>query len=216
MIHVSIADLVIAAEIRTVIIRNLPSNATPSLVTSIVYAGALERIDMIKVAGKGSSEARVLFLHGKDCQQFYDATANDLDYIFEDRKGVAVVDKATNVDVLSGQVRTYIQLGFTRCVRVMDIRSALEDKELKEKFREKAAYHNRMVEDVIVGNTEADVSMNFLPFSRRICAHSSKAKNKVRFVIVRFCDIRHAVQFKTEITREEEWETCNIHFSPDP
>lgn len=171
MIHVPIADLVIAAEIRTVIIRNLPSNATPSLVTSIVFGGALERIDIIQITGKGSSEARVLFLHGKDCQKFYDATANDLVYIFEDRKGVAVVDKATNVDVLSGQVRTYIQVGFTRCLRVMDIRSALKDKELKEKFREKAASHNRMVDDVVIGKTETDVSVKSSTYFQMICAH---------------------------------------------
>lgn len=211
---VPVTDLLIAAEIRTVIIRNLPYNATPSLVASIVSGGPLERVD-VKGSMEKASTARVLFLHAKDCQKFYDVTANGLDYIFEDRRGVADVDKGTDVDVVSGQARTYIQLGTTRCVRVMDIRSGLKDEELKKKFREKAASHNRMVEDVIIGTTEKDVSVEFSVVFNTICAHRS-GKIKLRFIIVRFCDIRHAVHFKTEIVREEEWEQCNIHFSPDP
>lgn len=171
--------------------------------------GALERIDV-----KGST-ACVLFLHAKDCQKFYDATANDLDYSFEDRKGVAKVSKATDVNVVSGQVRTWIQAGFTRCVRVKDIRSDLNDEELKEKLREKAAYKNRIVEDVVIGITETNVSMSFSAVFKTICAHQSE-KKELRFAIVRFCDIHHAIQFKNALTREEEWEECNIHFSPDP
>lgn len=145
------ADIVVAAEVRKIIIKNLPSNATPSFVTSIVNGGALERIDV-----KGGI-AHVLFLHAKDCQKFYDATANGLVYSFESRKGIAHVDKAADVDVLSGQARTFIELGFTRCVRATGIGSDLT----VEKLRDKAAYRNRIVEDVVIGINESGVSYKF-------------------------------------------------------
>lgn len=197
------ADIIIAAEIRKVIIKNLPSNATPSFVTSIVSGGALERIDV-----KGST-AHVLFLHAKDCQKFYDATANGLVYNFESENRIARVEKATDVDVVSGQTRTFIELGFTRCVRATGIGSDFT----VAKLREKAAYKNRNVENVILGINESGVRMNLLQFTIRSCTHQWE---QINFAIIRFCDIRHAVQFKHALDREEEWEDCNIHFSPDP
>lgn len=146
------ADIFIAAEIRKVLIKNLPLNATTSFVVSIVFGGGLERIDV------KSGKAHVLFLHAKNCQIFYDATANGLDYEFEGQKGLAQVEKALDVDVLSSQVRTFIQLGFTRCVRAKDISSDLT----AAKIRAKAAYKNRLVEEVIVGKNESGVSISLL------------------------------------------------------
>ena len=148
------ADVIEAAEIRRIIITKLPFNATPSFVTSIVSGGPLERLDV-----KGST-AHVLFLHAKDCQKFYDDTGNGLDYTFEGRKGIAHVDKATDVDVVSGQARTFIELGFTRCVRATGIGSDFT----VERLKEKAGYKNRMVDDVVVGASESGVSINFLQF----------------------------------------------------
>lgn len=77
-------------------------------------------------------------------------------YSFEGRKGIAHVDKAPDVDVVSGQVRTFIELSFTRCVRATGIGSDFTVAKLKEK----AAYKNRNVEDVVLGTNESGVSIN--------------------------------------------------------
>ena len=147
---VRVTYVTVAAEIRKVIIKNLPFNATPSFVTSIVFGGALEQI---QINGKTAS---VVFLNAKYCQNFYEKTANGLAYSFEGQKGTVLVDKALDVDVLSGQVRTYIELGFTRCVRAIGIGSDMT----VEILREKAAERNKSVEDVFVGTTETNVSMD--------------------------------------------------------
>lgn len=183
------------------IITKLPPYATPSLVTSLVSGGPLEQIHVT------GSTAHVLFLHAQDCQKFYDSTANGLLYTFEGREGAAEVDKAADVDVLGGQIRNFIELGFTRCVRAMDVGSDLTVATLTKK----AGLKGRNVESVDLGTTESGVSF-FGGCFRKV----TKVKAQIRFAVFRFCDIRHAVQFKLALEREEEWENCNIQFSPDP
>lgn len=118
---------------------------------SLVFGGPLEQIYV-----KGRT-AQVIFLHAKDCQKYYDATANGVDYTFEDQQGVAQVAKGADVDVVSGQARTFIELGFTRCIRATDIGNDYTIAKLKEK----AAYKGRSVQDVTIGTNESGVSMNW-------------------------------------------------------
>lgn len=154
---VRVTNVTVAAEIRRVTLNNLPSYATPSFVTSIVFGGALEEINV------KAKPPFVIFLHARDCQNFYDKTANGLIYSFEGRKGTVFVHKARDVDVLSGRVGSWIELGFTRCVRAMGIGSDVT----VENIREKAAERNRSVEDVFVGTNETNVCMDLLQFSTR-------------------------------------------------
>ena len=164
------------------IITRLPPNATPSLVTSLVSGGPIEQIHV-----KGST-ARVLFLHAKDCQKFYDSTANGLVYSFEDRKGVAQVDKAADVDVLSGQARTFIELGFTRCLRATGIGSDFTVAKLKEK----AGYKGRQVEDVVLGTTDSGVRVQLLEVSICLCLlkkHSSIGRYSVSATFATPCNL---------------------------
>jgi hypothetical protein len=140
----------LVAEIRRVQITNLPSNATPSLVTSLVFGGPLEQIYV-----RGSI-AQILFINAKDCQKFYDATANGLVYTVQGQKGIARVAKAADVDVLSGQVRTFTEVGFSRCVKATGIASDISLAKLKAK----AALKNRKLDDVVLDATESGVCID--------------------------------------------------------
>lgn len=152
--------------------------------------------------------AHVLFIYAKDCQKFYDATANGLVYTVRGQKGIAHVAKAADVDVLSGQVRTFMEVGFTRCVRATGIASNIDLAKLKAK----AALKNRKVDDVVLGANESGVSIDSYHSGQVQCL----SRSQTQFAVFRFCDIRHAVQFKHALEREEEWEDSNIQFCSDP
>ena len=143
---------------------------------SLVFGGPLEQIHV------KSRTAQVLFLHAKDCQKYYDATANGVDYTFEDRKGLAQVAKAADVDVVSGQVRTFIELGFTRCVRATGIGNDYTIAKLKEK----AAHKGRNVQDVSLGTNESGVSMNLPQLMIHGIAHQEHSSHLPSSVFVTF------------------------------
>ncbi len=123
-----------------------------------MFGGALEQIYL-----KGTT-AQVLFLHAKDCDTYFHATANGLVYNVDGQKGVAHVAKAADVDVVSGQARTFIELGFTRCVRATGVDSGLTLAKLKEK----ASYKNRKVESVVMGTGQSGVRVSFCTYLHQI------------------------------------------------
>ncbi|MCJ1465500.1 hypothetical protein MMC07_004118 [Pseudocyphellaria aurata] len=171
-----------AAKIRKVILG--VSSPTASLVASLVWGGIIEEIQV------KSSSADVLFADGDDCQTYFEATAGGIKYTRDGRDTVVSVEKGRDVDVISGRLDTYLQRGFTRCVRAVDV---LETFTLADLWT-KAKLKNRKVEGIQVAKNEAGL----------------------RYVVFRFCSIAHAVSFKQGIVRDEEWEHCNIHYVADP
>ena len=131
----------IAAEIRTVILRPLPHNATPKFITSIVFGGPLEQIHM-----RSDDSACVRFLHGADCQTFYKATAKGIVY-GKDKQGRDQCLKVTlgrDVDVVGGKLAEWIARGNTRCVKATYV-----DKDLQlARLRDFAAERKRVLDDV--------------------------------------------------------------------
>ena len=106
--------------------------------TSLVFGGPLEQIQL-----KGTS-AYVLFLHASDCEKYFEATANGIEFMHKGKEWVAWVQKAKDVDVIGGQLGLFIKHGFTRCVKANGV-----DKNLSaEKLGEKAAFRNREVEGI--------------------------------------------------------------------
>ena len=39
---------------------------------------------------------------------------------------------------------------------------------------------------------------------------------QARSVVFRFCKVEDAVRFKAALSRDEDWEQCNIHYAGDP
>lgn len=107
-----------AAQIRKVILKNLPSNATPSFVASVVYFGPLEEIFMRK-----DNSATVKFLNPADCAKYYEDTSNGVVYKkdIQGREMVVFVELAKDVDVIGGLLQGWIDTGASRCVRVVDV-----------------------------------------------------------------------------------------------
>ena len=184
-----------AACVRTVIIASLPSDATETFVTSLVFGGPLEKIDVQPSlsAASESSTAYIRFLDLSHCQKFYDATSNGLVYGHDSagEERIAWVTLSSDVDVVGGLLSQWIIAGFTRCVRAVPVDDSITTDQLRKIAERKA----RKVEAVEDGQTITGMS---------------------RFVIWRFCNISHAVEFKAALSRDEEWEACNITFADDP
>lgn len=64
------------------------------------------------------STAVILFVSGAATQAYYDKYPNGLVFKMGGKKYVAVVEMGENVDVLSGVMRSYLECGATRIVRV--------------------------------------------------------------------------------------------------
>lgn len=68
------------------------------------------------------------------------------------------MEKGKDVDVVGGQLCAFLEQGFTRCVRAVDVL----DKFTPAELRMKAAFKNRKVEGIEIGQTEAGVSLTAL------------------------------------------------------
>lgn len=168
-----------------------------------MWGGIVEEIQI------KTSSADVLFAYADDCQRYCDASANGIKYKKDGRDLVAFVDKGKDVDIVSGQLSSYLEQGFTRCVRAVDVL----DKFAPGDLRMKAEFKNRKVEGIDIGKTEAGVSLTALAvIVWKYLLHDTQ----LRYVVFRFCSIAHAVGFKLALARDEEWDHCNIHHIADP
>ncbi|MDI1488841.1 MAG: hypothetical protein OHK93_008117 [Ramalina farinacea] len=144
-----------AAEVRTVIIKPLPTNVTLAFIANLVYGGPLEKI-RIHVGGKGAS---VTFLNPADCKKFFDSTGNGLAYNISPPTGPVRrfrhldVELSDTVEPVVGKLYEYVQKGLTRCVKAVPV-----DDEITMPFLEKmAADKNRSVVKVQEGRGIANV-----------------------------------------------------------
>ena len=136
---------------RKAIIVNLPLDVNPSLVTSIVFGGPLEKIEIIQ------QTAHVLFLYAQDCQNYLNSTVNGVIFGHGGCRYLASVIASPEMNTTSGQVVAYMNKDITRCIRAIGVDECMTI----ERMREKAAYKNRDVDDIIVETTATGVSSSY-------------------------------------------------------
>ena len=177
-----------AARTRKVILTSTPAfdNPSPQLIASLVFGGLLEQILTT------SNSASVTFLNADDCQNYYNSTANGIKH---GKTHVADVRLSNEVDVIGGRLQALIDKEATRCVRAV---GKLSEEQSRQHLLETMA-RGRMTRE---RNVERIVK--------------EKNVRGVDSITWRFCDIRDAESFTTELRRDENWEHCNIHYAPDP
>ncbi|KAL9129023.1 MAG: hypothetical protein Q9217_002425 [Psora testacea] len=159
----------------------------PELRDRPVFGGPLEQIYI-----RDSDTASVKFLHAEDCTSFYEKTSNGLVYGKDanGREKIVWVSLGKDVDVVGGLLDQWITSDFTRCVRAVPV----DEDYGKEALWKIASRKNRSIEGIEDGKTPGGS----------------------RYIIFRFTDIAHAVQFRGALARDEEWEHCNITYTEDP
>ena len=132
----------LAAKIRKVFLINLPPNSTAEFVASLVFGGSVEDISV------SHSSASVRFLRHEDCMKYSEATRNGVVYKTERTEGgikehFAIVQPATTVSVIGGNLGVIMGYRATRCVQARGLASKEEALE-KKKFMERDAIEKRM------------------------------------------------------------------------
>ncbi|KAL2355800.1 hypothetical protein BJ546DRAFT_1060019 [Cryomyces antarcticus] len=135
-----------------------------------------------------STTAEVLFMQPKDCAAYYSATSKGIDYPYEKR--TVSVELSPEIEPISTFVRWCIEAGETRAVRAIGV----EEKWTIPAMTRLAARKGREVE----------------------CVTDGENVSKLRVVEWRFCDVRDASAFKTELKNNDEWKHCNIFCAHDP
>ena len=118
-------------------------------------------MEQIRVSNsQTSTTAFVVFLHGDDCKNFYDETANGLVYGMDSigNEKVAWVSLGKDVDVLSSVATHWVALEYTRCVKAVPVAKDYE----RHFLWELAAGKRRKVEGIELGKTKGGVSCTFL------------------------------------------------------
>lgn len=131
-------------------------DADPSLIASLVWGGMIDEI-IIK-----AKSAEVIFASAEDCDKYYDIGRKGIPY---KRKGsdkiqIAYVDKGTDVNVIGGLLQTYLDQGFTRCVRVTNVPAEITLPQLQQK----AGLKGRRLEGIEDGNLSTRVSLTTIYF----------------------------------------------------
>ena len=184
------------ARTRKVILTSSPpfDNPSPHLIASLVWGGPLEQIHTT------SASATVTFLSADDCAKYYAATANGIPFGHHSisssptKPHIATVHLSPEVDVIGGRLQSFIDKAATRCVRAVG--KLYDERETNWATLAKGRMtRERKVEKIIKGEKNA------------------RGADTVTW---RFCDIRDAEAFSTELRRNELWEHCNIHYAPDP
>lgn len=160
----------------------------------------------------GDLTATVRFVDADQCNQYFEATANGVVYKkdSQNREEVLYVDIAKDVDVVGGLLRTWIDTGVTRCVRAVgvdkDWGAAALIKLAEGKGRKLEGISDSINPDGVSNPTHPPI----------VCCLLLTKVSQVRTVVFRFCKIEDAVPFKAALTRNEDWEQCNIFFVADP
>jgi hypothetical protein len=107
------------ARVRSVILRNLPAKCDAALVTSLVHGGALEELKLNKPAEGIVANAKITFTDGDAADKYFEKYPNGIDFRYQGKRYTVFVDKAQEVDVVSGLMRGYLETGATRVIRVV-------------------------------------------------------------------------------------------------
>jgi hypothetical protein len=155
-----------------------------------------------------SGVAYVRFTSGDACDKYCENYRNGLTLRYRGRLYTICVDKCTEVDIISGMLQGYIDCGASRCVRAIGadedwsmgaLRKLAEGKSRKGK-----------VENI------TDVYRNGVSWCHWALFVRLANSPQVRTIVFRFTSINDAVTFKAMLTRDEDWEACNVQFAVDP
>lgn len=87
-----------------------------------MHGGAIESYKLTKPSEFiNTSTATILFTTGDAADTYYHKYPNGVQFRFQGRKHVAFVDKGTQVDVISGVMRGYLESGASRVVRATGV-----------------------------------------------------------------------------------------------
>lgn len=106
-------DIFTGAQKRLVKVTNLPITSTVASIQALIWGGRIEKIDY----SPGNSFAWVLFMRGEDCEKYFTATANGINYP-DDPNRVVWVEMGDPVTV-NEKLRGFYDAGHTRCVRAV-------------------------------------------------------------------------------------------------
>ena len=112
------------------------------------------------------------------------------------------------MDVVGGLLRGWIASGVTRCVRAVGV----ETEWGMDGLLKMAERKNRKVEKIVDGQNPGGVGA----LHQKLPTGTLTRVWQARSVIFRFCKVEDAVQFRAALSRDEEWEHCNIHYAADP
>lgn len=129
-------------------------DANPSFIASLVWGGMIDEI-IIK-----TKTAEVIFASAEDCDKYYDIGRKGIPYKRKgsDKVQFAFVDKGPDVNVVGGLLQTYLDQGFTRCVRVTNV----PDEFTKPQLQVKAGLKGRRLEGIEDGNLSTGVSFTMI------------------------------------------------------
>ena len=85
-------------------------------IAGIVWGGPLESLHYTL----GENTAFALFLHARDCRDYYESTANGIPYPGQQLR-IVTVELGNEIDPISSQVRDAMTRGCTRCIRVIGL-----------------------------------------------------------------------------------------------
>jgi hypothetical protein len=139
---------------RTVQLTNLPTDATLADVFALIWGGNIQAVNY----SQGSSFAEVQFLRAEDCAEYFAATTNDIKYPKGPERFITVekCDPEPTHDI----VKSYIDRGITRCVRVFDAGSDWGKVALDKLAQGK---NHRIFERIVNGQNAQGVSFNSYP-----------------------------------------------------
>lgn len=129
-------------------------DADPFLIASLVWGGMIDEI-IIK-----AKSAEVIFASAEDCNKYYDIGRRGIPYKRKgsDKVQFAFVDKGPDVNVIGGLLQTYLDQGFTRCVRVTNVPEEFTKAQLQLKARLKG----RRLEGIEDGNLSTGVGLKII------------------------------------------------------
>ena len=177
------------------------------MVQSLIHSGM---IDQFHLTG---SSAYVSFCDPDRCEEYFSkyVKTNGLLFKREGRQYIIRVSKIRDVEPISSQLRTQLDCGATRCVKAV---GAKEDLRIGTLHRMAAEKHRKVekVLDSYSGTTEVSIMVQ----APQRDETNAACPVQTRTVIFRFTNIGDAVNFKAQLTRDEDWEHCNIQFTADP
>ena len=132
---------------------NVPSGASAKTVTSLVWGGSIEAIDFVA----GTHRATISFLCQADCAAYLKEAGARIKYQPE---GQLVADWIFvrgdhGIDPITSELKSYIDDGMTRCLKIEGLDDGWTVEGLKEKF---AVLRGEAVEHIYEARGEDEVS----------------------------------------------------------
>jgi len=134
-------DFLLESQPRTVVITDIPRAATASIISSLVYGGAIERVNF----KSGDSKAFVTFTTGQAAKCYFERTANGVFYDKLPLRFLVDVDIAKNDEPVSSRLRTQLECGATRIVLI----KSCPHEYTKAALKKIASDKKRALEDVL-------------------------------------------------------------------